>query len=65
MGEDTKSESDVNHYHETQQNTARIARTVGKVLICRSFLRSILLLVIACHLAVSPAFESIGRLSPV
>ena len=34
-------------HHEIQQNTARIARTAMIVVICRAFLRSVLLLVIA------------------
>jgi hypothetical protein len=30
------------HYHKTQQNTDRIARTIVNVAVCRAFLRSIL-----------------------
>jgi hypothetical protein len=36
-------------YRKSWQNTVRIARTVGNVVICRTFLRSVLLWVIDRH----------------
>ena len=50
------------HYHETHQNTDRIARATYNVAICGTFSRSILLLVIAYQPTVSPASESIDRI---
>jgi hypothetical protein len=36
-------------YRKSWQNTARIARTVFNVAVCRAFLRAVLLLAIACE----------------
>ena len=46
LGKQIGSESAVAYYHKTPQSTARIARTVGYALNCRSFLWSVLLSVI-------------------
>jgi hypothetical protein len=41
MGKQIGSESDVDHYHESLLNTARIARIVLNVAVYRAFLRSV------------------------
>jgi hypothetical protein len=33
----------MSHYHKTLRNTARIARAIGNVAVCRTFMRAILL----------------------
>jgi hypothetical protein len=34
------------HYHKSPLNTARIARTIANMVICRTFSRAVLLLVV-------------------
>jgi hypothetical protein len=43
------------HYHKTQQNTDRTARTAGDVVVCRSFTRSIPSTLATANEALSPA----------